>query len=63
MSKFEDELRTLINQCSVENESNTPDFILAEFIRDCLNCFNRAIEKREKWYGREKQEENKTLQM
>jgi hypothetical protein len=61
--KFEEELRKLINQCSVENESDTPDFILAEYIRDCLNCFNTAIEKREKWYGREKQKENKTLQM
>ena len=31
---FEEELKTLINRCSKENESNTPDFILAQYLKD-----------------------------
>lgn len=52
--EFEKELETIINICNVENESNTPDFILAQYIRNCLNAFNEACNAREKWYGREK---------
>jgi len=29
---------------------STPDFILAEFMTDCLRAFNRATVKRNKWY-------------
>ena len=54
--KFEKELQTLINRCNIENESNTPDFILAQYIRNCLNAFNKACNSREKWYGREQVE-------
>jgi len=50
---FEKELETLINKCSKENESNTPDFILAEYMSDCLKAFNKANNRREQWYGRE----------
>lgn len=41
-----------INACSAENGSNTPDFILAGYIMDCLAAFDRATERREGWYGR-----------
>lgn len=33
---FEKELQTLINRHSKENESDTPDFILANYLKDCL---------------------------
>ena len=52
MSDFEKELAALINKYSRENESNTPDFILATFLRGCLDVFNGAIRQRESWYGR-----------
>jgi hypothetical protein len=51
-SKFQIELEQLINKHSVESESNTPDFILAEYLGNCLNIFNTAIKRREDWYGR-----------
>ena len=51
---FEEELRSLINRYSRENESNTPDFILAQYIEKSLLAFNQAVNSREKWYGREK---------
>lgn len=53
MENFRDELEDLINSHSKENGSNTPDFILAEFLSDCLDAFDRTVAKREKWYGRE----------
>jgi len=52
-SAFQQDLEKLINYYSQENGSNTPDFILAKFLNDCLNAFNEAIPQREKWYGRE----------
>lgn len=50
---FQKELEELINRHSIENGSNTPDFILAQYMMDCLNAFNNVTTKREKWYGRE----------
>ena len=49
---FREELETLINCCSKENGSNTPDWILAEYLSDCLASFDLATTRREKWYGR-----------
>jgi len=50
---FEKELASLLNRYSIENESNTPDFILAEYLRECLTAFAKASQVREKWYGKE----------
>ena len=49
---FRNELEHLINQYSLENGSNTPDGILADYLVDCLQAFDRAVLSREKWYGR-----------
>lgn len=35
----------------MENESNTPDFILAEYLRDCMTAYALALSKRDKWKG------------
>ena len=51
-SRFEEELRNVINRYSMENGSNTPDFILAQYLDNCLSVFNSAVQRREKWYGR-----------
>jgi hypothetical protein len=52
MSGFKKELESLINRYSRENGSNTPDFILAHYLINCLDVFNRSVSMREKWYGR-----------
>ena len=49
---FEKELESLINKYSLENLSDTPDFILAEYIQNSLIAFNKAVNHREMWYGR-----------
>lgn len=43
---FEIELRSLINRYSIENGSNTPDYILADYLNECLCSFNRATNRR-----------------
>jgi oligoribonuclease NrnB/cAMP/cGMP phosphodiesterase (DHH superfamily) len=47
---FNSELCSLLNKHSCENASDTPDWILADFLMGCLNCFNSTLKKREKWY-------------
>jgi hypothetical protein len=49
---FERELESLINRYSQENGSNTPDFILAQYLLRCLEAWNDGITRREQWYGR-----------
>ncbi len=54
-SGFRNELKFLINSYSKGNESNTPDYILADYLSDCLWVFDKAVIRREKWYGRVEQ--------
>lgn len=49
---FESELIELVNKHSMENASDTPDFILAQYLYGCLCQFNMAVKLREGWYGR-----------
>ncbi len=39
---FRGDLASLLNQHSKEQGSNTPDFILAQYLVDCLEAFDRA---------------------
>jgi len=54
-SPFLKELEQLINRHSQENQSNTPDFILAKAVGGFLDTLNETIRAREKWYGVEHQ--------
>ena len=49
--KFVEELRGLLNRCSMENQCDTPDWILADYIKNCLKAFSIATHKRDKWWG------------
>ena len=46
------EIEKAINRYSRENASDTPDFLLAEYLTDCLAAFEKATRERERWYGR-----------
>jgi hypothetical protein len=50
---FQEELTGLINRHGMDDGSGTPDFLLAEFLCDCLASWDVAVSKREKWYGRD----------
>jgi hypothetical protein len=53
VTKLEREITTALNCHSAENGSNTPDFILAQYLIASLGAFNEAMRQREQWYGRE----------
>lgn len=48
---FRLELEKLINRESMENGSDTPDFILANYLFDCLEAFDWAVKRRTTWYA------------
>lgn len=48
---FEKELEGLINRHSMESGSNTPDYILVEFMKNSLENFHQATRLRDNWYG------------
>ena len=50
-TELEKKLKDLINQQNREGLSNTPDFILAEYMANCLNAFEIVSNEREEWYG------------
>ena len=51
-TEFRKALEHTINCHSMENGSNTPDFVLAQYLMDCLSAFDKASQHREAWYGR-----------
>ena len=50
--KVTKDLENVINSNSIENESNTADFILAEYLMDCLDNYKKIHDANERWYGK-----------
>lgn len=48
---LERDIAAAINKHSAENGSNTPDWIIAEYLVRCLGALDGAVTAREKWYG------------
>lgn len=40
-----------INCHSMENESDTPDWLLAEYLAHCFDAWNTVVRARDKWYN------------
>ena len=55
VSELRKRIEEALNSTSAENKSNTPDFILADYLLGCLAAFDVAVNWREEWYGRPKQ--------
>ena len=53
MEDFREALEQLINRHCMENGSNTPDFILADYLTACLRAFDSAVNARTNWYRKE----------
>ena len=45
------DITAVLNRHSIENESNTPDFILAEFVRASLDAYASAVRAKNQWHG------------
>lgn len=50
---LEGAMASALNRFSQENPSNTPDFILAQYLLACLAAWNTGVQQRETWYGRD----------
>ena len=48
---FQAELAAVINKYSREGRSNTPDFILAGYLVNCLEAYEAAMDRRNEWFG------------
>lgn len=44
---FKKELQALIYKYSLENDSNTPDFLLADYLNDTLDIFDKLTIRRD----------------
>lgn len=51
-NEFVSRVCSAINCSSLENGSDTPDYIIANFLADVLMAYDSALQQREKWYGR-----------
>ena len=49
---LEHALAAALNRFSAENASDTPDWILAQYLLGCLAAWNTGVQQRETWYGR-----------
>ena len=54
MEEFAKELEELINKHSIENFSNTPDFILADYLMNCLEAYHSIKIKNDNWHTKPK---------
>lgn len=52
MDSFTEELINLISKYSKENDTDTPDFILAKYLEGCLRNFSQAVNARDDWYDK-----------
>jgi len=50
-SEFRQDLTKLINVYSKENGSDTPDYIIADYLIGCLETFNKSVNDRRNWYS------------
>jgi len=48
---FVDDLALVINKHSAEQDSNTPDFILAAFAANVIVAYGNALKERKRWYA------------
>ena len=49
--KMRKELKNFVNINSLENLSNTPDWIISDFLYDVFEAFNRAVMRRDGFYS------------
>ncbi len=51
MTELRNQIENALNRTCAENTSDTPDFILAEYLIACLLAWDETTKKRDKWYG------------
>jgi hypothetical protein len=49
--EFKKDLENLLNKYSIDNDCNTPDFILAEHLVGCIEILKQTNFKNHRWHG------------
>lgn len=52
IEQFRADVKTAINKNCIESGSNTPDFILSDYLVNCLLAYERIHQANESWYGK-----------
>lgn len=47
---FRSALTALLNSYSKENSSNTPDYLLANFLIGCMDVYDLTVRRRDEWF-------------
>ena len=50
-SQLRTDIETALNRNNAEGGSDTPDFILAEYLVTCLEAFDKTLHARSDWYN------------
>ena len=50
-TSFRHELTSLLNRFSRENVSDTPDYLLADYMIRCLDAYEHITQARDAWHG------------
>lgn len=45
------ELSIIMNKCGIDTECSTPDYILAEYLIDCLKSYKKLDDANRTWHG------------
>ena len=51
LDTFEREIEALVNRLNLDTDAQTPDFILAVYLRECLEAFMCAAIRRDEHRG------------
>lgn len=51
IENFKKQLTEIINQNSLENLCDMPDYMIADFLLDTFIHMSAAVKKRDAWYG------------
>lgn len=51
--ELREDLAHVLNIHSIDTVTNTPDFILAEYLVNALGSFGSAVNNRDVWHGEE----------
>ena len=55
--EFNSKLKSLLNEYGMDNNSDTPDFILVRYLRDCLDVFIKTMSRRDTYHEPNAKEE------
>ena len=50
-SDFRKDLIALLNAHGIDNQTNTPDYLLGDYLLACLKAFDSTVQARDTWHS------------